>query len=77
MKMFSVNSQVFSLKRVKGVLVAVALSPVAAFAQSSGSSDPTSTIASQLATYATDVGTLAAAVLLIFYGKKLVSFLKV
>jgi type IV secretory pathway VirB2 component (pilin) len=62
--------------KVAAVVGSVML-PVAAFAQSSGSSDPTSTISSQLATYLTDVGTLAAAVLLIFYGKKLVSFLKV
>ena len=39
--------------------------------------DPTSTITTQLATYGTDVATIAAAVLLIVYGKKLVSYLRV
>ena len=39
--------------------------------------DPTAGIVTTLGTYAVDVGLLAAAVLLIFYGKKLVSYLKV
>ena len=39
--------------------------------------DPTTDIVTTLGTYGTDVGLLAAAVLLIFYGKKLVSYLKV
>lgn len=39
--------------------------------------DPTSSILTTLATYATDVGSIAAAVLLIVYGKKLVSYLRV
>jgi cytochrome c biogenesis protein CcdA len=39
--------------------------------------DPTTGILTTLGTYGTDVGLLAAAVLLIFYGKKLVSYLKV
>jgi len=61
-----------------GVAVISTVMSVAAFAQTSGgSSDPTSSIASTLATYATDVGTLGAAVLLIIYGKKLVRYLNV
>ncbi|HEV7121839.1 MAG TPA: hypothetical protein VGN24_00240, partial [Rhodanobacter sp.] len=40
-------------------------------------SDPSTGIVSTLGTYATDVGLLAAAILAIFYGKKLVSYLKV
>jgi len=39
--------------------------------------DPTSSITTTLATYAVDVATIAAAVLLIVYGKKLVSYLRV
>jgi hypothetical protein len=39
--------------------------------------DPSAAIVTTLGTYATDVGLLAAAVLTIFYGKKLVSYLKV
>lgn len=39
--------------------------------------DPSTAIVTQLGTYATDVGLLAAAVLLIYYGKKLVSYLRV
>jgi hypothetical protein len=57
--------------------VGAALASAASFAQSSGSSDPTSTIVSQLGTYATDVGLLAVAVLAIVYGKKLVGYLRV
>lgn len=49
---------------------------VAAFAQTT-SSDPTTQITTQLGTYLTDVGAIAAAVLLIVYGKKLVSYLRV
>ena len=44
---------------------------------SAQTADPTTGIVTTLGTYATDVGLLAAAVLLIFYGKKLVSYLKV
>lgn len=40
-------------------------------------SDPTTTITGTLATYATDVGVIAVAVLTIVYGKKLVSYLRV
>lgn len=57
--------------------VAAAVMSAGAFAQGSGGSDPTSSLASQLGTYATDVGTIAVAVLLIFYGKKVVPYLKV
>jgi hypothetical protein len=62
-------------KWVAGAVAVVA--SVGAFAQGSGSSDPTSSIVSTLGTYATDVATLAAAILLIFYGKQLVAYLKV
>ena len=51
---------------------------VASFAQTSGSgSDPTAQITSQLGTYLTDVGSIVTAVLLIVYGKKLLSYLRV
>ena len=40
-------------------------------------SDPTTDIVTTLTAYAGDVGLLAAAVLLIYYGKKLVSYLRV
>lgn len=55
------------------------LAPFAAFAQTAAaaSTDPTTGIVTTLTTYGTDVGLLATAVLLIFYGKKLVSYLKV
>jgi hypothetical protein len=39
--------------------------------------DPSTAIVTTLGTYATDVGLLAVAILTIFYGKKLVSYLKV
>ena len=48
------------------------------FAQTSGgSTDPTTSILAQLATYLADVASIASAVLLIVYGKKLVGYLKV
>jgi hypothetical protein len=50
---------------------------VAVFAQGSGSTDPTTTIVAQITTYTADVATIAAAVLLLFYGKRLVGYLKV
>lgn len=56
------------------VVSLVAVSP--AMAQTAPA-DPTTGIVTTLGTYATDVGLLAAAILLIFYGKKLVSYLKV
>ena len=63
--------------KMKAMAVAMVASfaSVSAFAQTS--SDPTSTITTQLGTYATDVGLIAAAVLLIVYGKKLVGYLRV
>jgi hypothetical protein len=39
--------------------------------------DPSTSIVTTLGTYATDVGLIAVAVLGIFYGKKLVGYLKV
>jgi hypothetical protein len=50
---------------------------VAVFAQGSGSTDPTAGIVAQLTTYLADVASIATAVLLIVYGKKLVGYLKV
>lgn len=50
---------------------------VAVFAQGTGSTDPTTSILAQLATYLADVASIASAVLLIVYGKKLVGYLKV
>ncbi|ULU23794.1 major capsid protein [Dyella terrae] len=47
------------------------------FAMADASADPTTTITGTLATYATDVGLIAVAVLTIVYGKKLVSYLRV
>jgi hypothetical protein len=65
----------FNLKaRSIASALALAFASVPAFADGT---DPTSSITTTLATYATDVGTIAAAVLLIVYGKKLVSYLRV
>ncbi|WP_266182151.1 hypothetical protein [Dyella humicola] len=56
---------------------AVAASAVIGGAAMADASDPTSTFVSTLGTYAVDVGLLAVAVLGIYYGKKLVGYLKV
>lgn len=71
------GEKVGGLKRyAQAVLAGMAMTAGAAMAQTGGN-DPTSTITTQLATYATDVAAIAAAVLLIVYGKKLVSYLRV
>lgn len=48
----------------------------AAFAQTS-SSDPTSTITTTLGTYGPDIAAIVSAMLILFYGKKLYTLLKV
>ena len=77
MKDFIVRSKL-SVAQFRATALAVSVAALAvaspAFAQAA---DPTTSIVATLTTYGTDVGLLAVAVLLIFYGKKLVSFLKV
>ena len=66
------------LNSVPAKFAAVVAGMVVSFASfADAPADPTTGIVTTLGTYGTDVGLLASAVLLIFYGKKLVSYLKV
>jgi uncharacterized membrane-anchored protein len=66
--------QKFKLSRVQGVLVAVALSPVAAFAQSSGVD--TSSVTAQLTAAATAGGIIGLAYLAMVAGIKLYKWVR-
>lgn len=67
----------FEKNRLSQALVAVGAFAASGLAMADPAADPTAGIVTTLGTYAADVGLLAAAVLLIFYGKKLVSYLRV
>ena len=67
--------QKFKLARVRGVLVALAVSPVAAFAQGSGGVD-TSSVTAQLTAAATAGGVIGLAYLAMVAGIKLYKWVR-